>query len=495
MSSVRFQVRLIEEQMCPKDGSLVFEHMPMSCSLSFFKATKVGEDSPVIPEYVFLLNDFSSVEFDKNDRKNMTFVGPKYRMTFIFETEADLSECLKVIGQYYRLVSDENQVRICNFAPLNEGVTIYSPFTAAVWPEFQEKIQSAERIAFLRRSLPGIEMTGNTKAETITVEQYKALFDNDGKCIDIDNFPSTFYNKDIDPSIVAEVCLLLLKPKYASMTREERLQKRSQNRQKYFEVKQQWKATTPRQWKNNVGFRDVVIALEKDIRNHPVFEEMSHPEVFRQIAFDIFLSLSVWSWDTGSYFTGVISYLVPFLHMFISEVKNASTFVSTSGEELSLDEIEGDIFWCFNLFYDAQLAELVRPSNQIVLRSLMNAESGILHEKLPELLQLLYQKQVRDLSFMGQEVRTWFMDCFGREELQRLWISVLAFSSSFQFFQCFMVTVLYGLTPSLIDVNPKTTGEFLAIFDKLKKEMNLTLLLTNTSKVLELLTGRKPGCS
>ena len=494
MDTCEFRVKILEEDLNPRDGFLVFEGNSGGCSLSFYIEEAHGKPRGIIPDYIFLLNDFASLEFDKNDRLNLSFVGLKYRLTFIFSNEMDLEACLKVVEKYHRLVADETQARICHFAPLTEGMTIYAPFSAAVWPEFEPTIQVSERLAFQRQALPGIDMTGPSEPEKLSAEQYKALFDANGKFKDMEKFPSVFYNKDIDTTVLAEVCMLLLKPKYASMTREERLKKRVSNRQTYVDVKQQWKATTPRQWVNNVSFREVVLLLESDLKQSVLFNVFKEPVVYKQIAFDIFLSLSIWSWNNGAYLSGMLPFVIPFLHMFIKEVKHVggrTVFVATTGDELSLDEIEGDIFWCFRLFYDAQLVDLVRPSSHTVLHGLVNAGFGILHDRLPDLLQLLYQKRASNLSFMEPEIKGWFMDCFEPRDLHRLWISILAFSSSFQFFQCFMVMILYSLVPTLIDTNPKSTAEFLDIFNKSKKQMNLNLLLTNTSKLLGVLTVRK----
>jgi hypothetical protein len=131
----------------------------------------------------------------------------------------------------------------------------------------------------------------------------------------------------------------------------------------------------------------------------------------------------------------------------------------------------------------------VRPSGQPLLRPLFIAVGDFLADGFPDLLQLLQQKHAFSLDFLGEDCACWFASCFGAADVRRLWVSILAFSSFVDFFQCFIISLLYSLTPRIVEMNPMNTDDFVRKFHELKKNVSLTLLLKNTVEVKEFLRG------
>jgi hypothetical protein len=247
-----------------------------------------------------------------------------------------------------------------------------------------------------------------------------------------------------------------------------------------------WRTTTPRQWSNYGDLRTLVKILEDDLTDkQAIFSHFNNPTAVQRIAFNILLSLTYWNWDAASYVPGMVTFLSPFLDSFIDSTDGPNLRLH-DGEVLGTEEAEADIFWCFVQFYDLhQLCHLVRPSPQPLLKPLFMTVGNILQETYPDLLQLLYQKHAFSLDFMRDDCSNWFTSCFEGPDLKRLWTSVLASPSSFQFFQCFIIAMLFAMVPSLIEANPLNSDDFAAHYEKVKRAIGLTLLLENTTKLME----------
>jgi hypothetical protein len=129
------------------------------------------------------------------------------------------------------------------------------------------------------------------------------------------------------------------------------------------------------------------------------------------------------------------------------------------------------------------LSDLVRPSKQNVQKPLFIAVGYIHEAKFPDLLQLLSQKHASSLDFLANDVAKWSTTCFRGDDIRRLWVSVLNFSSSFQFFQCFIVSLFYSLAQTFVNMNPLNTEEFVRRFHALKTKVYLNLLRVNARKI------------
>jgi hypothetical protein len=206
------------------------------------------------------------------------------------------------------------------------------------------------------------------------------------------------------------------------------------------------------------------------------------------------LTLSYWNWDSASYVQGLITFLSPFLDSFIKEA-DCDSVTAHDGTRVDPEVGEAEIFWCFAEFYEHnQLCDLVKPSRQPLLKPLFIAIGYILEANFQELLQLLYQKHAFSLDFLRDDCSKWFTTCFRSSDVRRLWVSILSFSSSFQFFQCFIVSLLFSLAPWFVEMNPLNNDEFIRRFHNLKQKVELNLLLQNANKLMEILQNRSsPG--
>jgi hypothetical protein len=378
--------------------------------------------------------------------------------------------------------------------PLDSTASIVTPFNTTSLPQGTTHANKApSRVSLQKIQHEGLVFETNREVEKITAEQYFALFDENGVIINSETFPKIFFNKNIDLAVIGDLWKLLLNQDEKDMlkTRTERAIKDEENRRKYAAVKRQWQATTTRQWHNHHELQALVQLLERDlVENQELFAHYVRPDYVQQVAFNVLLTLSIWNWDNASYVRGLVTFLAPFLDSFIKDA-DCEHVTAHDGSIVPVEAVEADIFWCFARFYEHhQLCDLVRPSGRPSIKPLFIAIGCILEDNFPDLLQLLYQKHAFSLDFLRDDYSKWFTTCFKSSDLRRLWISILSFTSSFQFFQCFIVSLLFSLAPAFVEMNPLNSDEFVRRFHNLKKKVELNLLLLNANQLMEIFQNR-----
>jgi hypothetical protein len=107
------------------------------------------------------------------------------------------------------------------------------------------------------------------------------------------------------------------------------------------------------------------------------------------------------------------------------------------------------------------------------LKQLYIAVGSLLEQHFPELHQLLYQKHAYSLDFLRDDCSKWFTTCFEPDDIGRLWMSILSFSITCQFFQCFTSSMLFSLAPLFLEINPLNCEEFVRRFHALKTRVGL----------------------
>ena len=488
---------LIGEDGTTSKGLLKMQHNNGNVSLSFFpelivdgvKGKPQSKRIAQIPDCVFQLSDFTMIEMDAEDRLVVTLSGSRSHCVLYFTRDNDITHFLNYIGGKVRLKNSDCNPRVYLLEPLDSTASIVTPFSSTALPQSNSRANKApSRVSLHRIQHPDLLFQFDQPVKKMTSEEYYSYFDEEGKIKDGVDFPGIFYNVDVDLAVAGELWKLLLEPDDAKLPREKRNEKTNENRSKYIEIKRQWQATTPRQWKNYGELRDLVALLEKDLNdNINLFQHFQSPAFVQKIAFNVLLTLSYWNWDNAAYVKDLIHFLAPFLDSFIMDANKDSVKLH-DGTIITTEESEADIFWCFTTFYDHNnLCDLVRPSTKPLNKPLFIAIGFILQDNFPDLLQLLNQKHAFSLDFLRDDVSSWFTTCYSGDDLRRLWVSVLSFSSSFQFFQCYIVSLLYSLAQSFVEMNPLNSDEFVRRFHVLKKNVDLNLLLHNTAQILKIL--------
>lgn len=491
---------LINEKNQPKKGLLKMQHNNGNVSLSFYpemeqKQTAKGQPKRIaqIPECVYQLSDFTMIEMDSKDRLIVTLSGSRSHCVLYFTRDNDITHFLHYIANKVRLKNSDCNPHVYLLEPLDSTQSIVTPFISTTLPTPNTLANKApSRVSLQRIQHPGLVFKTDSAVKTMSAEEYNTLFDEEGKIKDLEAFPGIFYNVDVDLAVAGDLWKLLLNREEATQTRAERNAKEEENRLLYSKVKKQWQMTTPRQWQNHPELRNLVNLLETDlVDNAQLFEHYEHPTCVQRIAFNVLLTLSCWNWDSAGYVQGLISFLSPFLDSFIKDA-DCEFVTAHDGSKVPIEIAEADIFWCFAQFYDKnQLCDLVRPSRQPLIKPLFIAIGYILEDNFPDLLHLLYQKHAFSLDFLRDDCSKWFTTCFKSNDVRRLWVSILSFTSSFQFFQCFIVSLLFSLAPSFVEMNPLNSDEFVRRFHTLKIKVELNLLLQNAIKLKEILHKTK----
>lgn len=494
---------LIGEDNSTSKGLLKMQHNNGNVSLSFFpelvvdgmKGKPQAKRIAQIPDCVFQLSDFTMIEMDADDRLVVTLSGSRSHCVLYFTRDNDITHFLNYIGGKVRLKNSDCNPRVYLLEPLDSSASIVTPFLSTALPQStNNKNKAPSRVSLHKIQKPDLIFPGDfhEPVKKMSAADYHANFDENGCIKDGVDFPSIFYNVDVDLAVAGELWKLLLEPEDAKLPRSEREKKTVENRAKYIEIKRQWQATTPRQWRNYGELRDLVALLEKDlVDNKNLFSHFKNPAYVQKIAFNVLLTLSYWNLDNAAYVKDLVHFLAPFLDSYICDADEEKVTLH-DGSVLTAEESEADIFWCFTTFYDHNsLCDLVRQSTKPLNKPLFIAIGYILDENFSELLQLLTQKHAVSLDFLRDDVSSWFTTCYSGDDLRRLWVSVLSFSSSFQFFQCYIVSLLYTLAGSFVEMNPLNSDEFVRRFHMLKKGVDLNLLLHNANQILKILQDAK----
>ena len=481
-------------------GLLKMQHNNGNVSLSFYRELqsenqnhKVVKRIAQIPENVYQLSDFTMIEMDSKDRLIVTLSGSRSHCVLYFTRDNDIHHFLNYISSKVRLKNSDCNPCVYLLEPLDSTATPVTPFNTTTLPiSSQHANKAPSRVSLQKIQHHKLSFSTNEEVKKMSKEEYLSLFDEEGRIKDKDSFPKVFYNKEIDMAVMADLWKLLMNPEDAQKSKAERKEMDEKNMVLYKQVKKQWQSTTPLQWKYHPDLRKLVDLLERDLEaRSDLFKHFEHPEYVQRIAFNVLITLSLWNWDNASYVEGMIAFLSPFLDSFIKDA-DYYTVITPNDEKVAIENIESEIFWCFEQFYDRnQLCDLIQPSSQSSLKPLIIAVGYILEDNFPDLLQLLYQKHAISLDFLKDDCSKWFTTCFEAADIKRLWISVLSFSSSFQFFQCFIVSLLFSLAPQFVEMNPLNSDEFIRKFHILKKKVPLTLLLQNSNNLMEILNTKR----
>jgi hypothetical protein len=490
---------LSDDKKKDQQGLLKMQHNNGNVSLSFYPEVllEVGARTRTqerriaqIPDNVFQLSDFTMVEMDPADRLIVSLRGARSSCQLYFKRENDVTQFLDYIGQKVCLKHSDCNPCVFLLESLDASGSSVAPFLATVLPK---PAKTAVRVSLAKMQTHGLAFETDAPVRRITEAEYRALFEPDGRIRPGAGFPGIFFNVGVDHAFSGELWKLLLAPEDAALPAVERGARDDGARRVYVAVKRQWQATTRRQWANHQDLRALVALLERDLKAHAeLFAAFANPRSVMKIAFNVFLTLSIYNWDGAAYVEGLVTFLAPFLAAFVGDA-DGDCVTKPNGEVVPAEEAEADIFSCFSKFYEHnQLGDLVRPSKHPFLKQLFMAVGALLEQHFPELLQLLYQKHAYSLDFLRDDCSKWFTTCFQADDIRRLWMSILSFSSAYQFFQCFTVSLLFSLAPQFLEINPLNCEEFVRRFHTLKKRVQLNLLLVNTEKTREL-TAAKPA--
>lgn len=496
MQDITISVALVLKDKEQKSGVVKIQQNNGNMILSFYPELESLTQNRALPkriaqiaEYICQMCDFKTITRNVDDKLLLTLAGTRSRCGFRFQRDEDVMTFLNCVSKRARLRTSDCDPLVYIIEPLDTVDGPLSPFRSTALPQ---KSTHANRCPG-KESIQKVQQRGMLFSVTepvgaISADDYRALFDDDGKIRDMEAFPDVFYNKNIDFSVMGDVWKLLLTPENATKSAQERSDEDQQNRERYEGVKRQWKITTPRQWKNDPELQELVRKLEADLqKNKELFSHFSVPGYAQRIAFNVLMTLSRWNWDGAAYVEGLVVFLSPFLDSFVKDV-DAETVTRHDGSVVDVGVVESEIFWCFAKFYDHNhLCDLMRSNSQPLVKELFISIGYILQDNFPEMLQLLSQKHAFSLDFLSEDCSKWFTTCFKGDDVRRLWVSILTFSSSFQFLQCFIMSLLFSLTPALVEMNPLTTDDFVEKFAALKTTVDLNVVLVNTKKLIRVL--------
>lgn len=489
---ISFNINLIDDNNVLRPGLLKMQYNNGNVSFIFYRESSETKKLSQIPESTFQLSDFITFELDPKEKLATSLSGCRARLQLRFLSDNDL----KIFQQY---LSTKVRLRIsaCNpcvffFEPLDPEICFIPPFSSTILP-FTNQIQT-HRITKKDLEIHGLLLESSSECETYSLSDFNSSLDETGKLTNISEFSMSLFNKDFDKTLLRDIWPLILLPDFTKMNKTERNEFIQKHKEKYRNVKLQWKLTTFKQWKNSPVLRSLVDLIEKDLKEHSnLFDSFEHPRNVQELCFNILLTLSLWDPDGATYTKGMVNYISPFLTSYIFDVNDDQQVILHDKSTSAYDDVEADIFWCFYYFYiQNDISKLINPNSQPQMKELFTNVGAILEKFFPEIIQLLLQKHAQNLDFLLDDCTHWYStsNSFTRDEIIRLWISVISYSMTSEHADLkpyFIISILFALAPSLIEFTPMNNEEFLSIFNTLKKEkLNLNLLLVNTMKIMDI---------
>ncbi|OHS93841.1 hypothetical protein TRFO_02363 [Tritrichomonas foetus] len=444
-----FIVTYVDDQSKDRRGTLKVQHTNGNITFSFYGSDK--HPLPTIPDNVCNLSDFTVFDISTKNPLSISFSGPNSQTQFSFIKTDDKTRFMEFIGTKVRVIHSD----------LNPSLFLL------------ESIDFGES-AFCTTILPNA--TSFKQPKRISLENYKNFTSKrDLELVHItkDCFHTDkLYNANIDDNVLFDAIKSLL-------TRE-----RTSDDASYDQVKKQWKSIIPRQFSNHKNLQDLIRRLEADVNAHEsLFSKYENPKRIMKIAFNVLLSYSIYNWDGALYYDGLIDLLFPFIDAFITQ----------HGSSFDDETCESEIFTVFDVFYEENsFSELKKPAKQGFIKIILPEVGKKLENVFTELLNLLYQKHVHSLDFLRDDLSRWFVDVFNTVDIQRLWISILAFKNLQEFFESFLIALLFFVSPELNELNPLSFEEFVERFNEVKKGADLKTLLDNTLQIHEMIRDSPP---
>jgi len=483
-------------------GVLKLQHNNGNVSLSFFSEIE-GDNSrggrqvkryKQIPDIVRQLCDFTIIEIDSQDPFVVSLQGHQDMLSFHFDNDANRSNFFDYIGQKVYLRHSKCHPHIFLLESPETNQELGMPFMTTLLPAPKKEISHHNRISFpsLKAALKQFVFEDPSSIDTISRDNFREFFMEDGRINPQSQFPVALYNKNIDISICAELFPLLLDPTLHDMTFEMRKEKENEEFTRYLSIKTQWTTLTKRQWENHTELRKLVVLLENDLKSKTyLFDKYNDPLCLQKFAFNVLLTLSYYDWDHASYVNNMIIFLVPYLQAYIQTIHD-NYVVTPSGDSIPFEKAESLVFWSFKKFHEKnKIFDLIRPTKTPISKQVFMEVGNILVSKYPELLELLRQKHVFSLDFLRPDFNIWFMNVISQNEFIRYIVSIHCYPDSVQFFEGFVISLFLYHSPKLIEANPLNIEDFEKRYDLMKKNPSLSRLLCNTKIIYDELFSPK----
>ena len=491
-------VTLVGGKSCP-DLKIIFEKG--SGAINFFEYIKCKvylEQSESIPtKYIIRTQTDPSLERD---------IIPPYMVTLLpnVETEKALRKPSNApADDENKLILERGEHKISK----DDLINIKKRIKEITIPQ-NEKILNE----LSQSSLDSIESASNqvdendvSKSKSITKADFDSFFE-DG-ILNKTKFINSIYNKDIDMEIYADVLEVLIdicadtnqqsNDDLGTITRRSKDRKDVEEAdfEKYKLLKRQWQNIPKSQFFNDTSFQNLVLSIEKDIKNREnIFSKFNDVKEIQKICFNILMTLAIYNYDNLYYFEGLLDFLVPFFYPFINQIIDENTILCHNGEKCEIDRAESRIFWCFYRFLDNGLLQTIKvnSTSDNKVRGILNDVGFNLLTHYKKLLIFFHEKQIVSLDCIRNDCAQWFRYSFPTDKVLKLWISALAFSdeiSPFKFFTAFSVACLISVSPYLFEKSIVNTdqnsekGEFTLHDPDIVKLLDLDSLLDETKVI------------
>ncbi|CAF0813007.1 unnamed protein product [Didymodactylos carnosus] len=228
-----------------------------------------------------------------------------------------------------------------------------------------------------------------TRCAPITIKEWQALFDKNGKIMDPDSVKVRIFRGGLENSLRKDGWKFLLNYYPWDSTEKSRIDITKQKQNEYFSMKLQWRSMTEQQKQRNNLFRDRESLIEKDVMRTDRTLEYFQGEgnIHLELLHDILMTYNMYNFDLG-YVQGMNDLLSPVLIVMDNEV---------------------DAFWCFVGLMD-RMGDNFHMDQSHIKRQLSNLHT-LLQFIDAELANYLAENNSSNMYFFFR----WMLICFKRE--------------------------------------------------------------------------------
>jgi len=425
------------------------------------------------------LSDFIRLEIFGGASYTVDLYGYSNKMSIIIDQIQILENFFEYLGQKVSLKQSSFNSRV--FTMEKKCQNQISPCIASILPILRKNpVESHITMVKVLECYKYLKLDEVTTPIVYDQQSLKESSDINGRIEDSTYFFSMISNKIIDNTLKFGILEMCIDNTLLPMTNQERDFKRNANSFLYNDIKQQWLLITDRQWKNLRDLKLFMNRIESEINNYASFFDVYENSIHvKRIVFHILLSFAVYSWDKASSVSNLVVYICSFVNCYLKE--SSDTGITTfEGTILDYNRFESDIFWAFYTYFGKHcLFDLLSPKSS-TMKQILTDVSQILETKFPMLLNLLVQKHLSNFDFFREEIVSLFYQFLSPDQQYQLIIESLSKTIP-KFYTALIISILFFVAPK---INAHKSSDFQKEYREALKDLNFTLLLQNTEKII-----------
>lgn len=235
----------------------------------------------------------------------------------------------------------------------------------------------------------------------------------------------------------------------------------------YLSLRNQWETYSRQQIKNFPLIQESFATIRVDVeRTYPPEPIASFPN-WAGILTNLLKSFSLWNLNVR-YTQGLNDIVIVFMGIFLPHV---------TSKEITLDEAEALIFWCFSSFIETVDVGIISENMMLSQTVELQIISEIINEFHPTFSSWLKSHNLNDLSFLISSLMLIFSRMFPIDSITRIWESLISSDSPKTFLRFFSASLMMHSFSSLSMMTDLSVGKITMMIEKMFIKQNIGSLI------------------